>query len=342
MPADHALARSEAPMSSFAYSSANTQSPGQTGEASNSWLTSSPSNDATPSSFSYGSDSPTSTQPVSQPIPKPIRAKLLPQASLGAKESSGEGPSILRTSDPFDLSALSGVVMRSRPADTSAVDRVSSSNENTDSSFHSARDQEADQSFPRSVSTGDESLAEQLAELPRPTRDSGDLPRSRGASTSSRMASPLGEPPAIPLPLPPSSPPNSDITSVPRRSGSTLRQPYAHDARLSTSLDHFSLQYGMQTRPSLESSKGGISSSNTERANTPFGGSSVFLANGIDKRSTEPLLTTNGNTEKREEASIFDYVMVDASTIEDGSQAGLFMPLCILAQMWISWVSHFI
>lgn len=358
---------------------------------SNSWLTSSQSNGATPSSFSYGSSDRSQDQGnfiLSQPILKPIKAALSPRpgrcgeditliSTVDEEGNLEEGPSIIRTSHPFELSVLyAGVSPKqsrsgSSPATGTGITMRTDSGYQQDGSFHSAQEHAGDQSFPRTVSMeidgdGDvnihsdvqpHEMAEELLEKPSPevlSQHLIELPRQRGMSTESwKIGSRLGEPPSIPLPPLPPLHTSSVITrsqGTPRRSGSTLFHQYAQDTRLSTSPDHFSMQYGL--RASLDT-VAATAYPGTERANTPFSSSSVFCGYAQDKRSTDPLLTGGragiGSGQKindpRRSASVLG--MFEKSHIQEPgtkNNASLAVPMFVIfVQGWMSWVSiHFL
>lgn len=322
-----------------------------------SWITEPSKTPTSFSSFSFGD--------ISEPVPKlPLPYRSRNSQEIGGRSMLNEGPSILKSSNPFDMSFTSlanGVEIRPLRGKSSTP---------SEESYHSAMD-EGDMSFPRSVSMSfsDAGEYQQGQARPYPTyvpgqsgehehlRDEDDEPR-RGPSMESkrsRAPSPIGEPPAMPLPACPA------VGQIGRPRASSDATDFAQASKIDRSSSRATISRPGSTIPqyvtmSLKTTEDGPLPSAAGRV-SPFSYNSiltpattVFGSNG--KHSTDPLLlpgqpsgrdTSNGFRENEiEELIQAADIANESSVMEEKSKAEVrigAIGVASISILWVCWVS---
>lgn len=320
----------------------------------NSWISEPSKTPTSFASFSFGD----LNQPVPE-LPTPYRNR----------RSEDEGPSILKSSNPLDMSFGSlAMPMGLRPL----RNKASTLSEET---FHSAidEDDEGDQSFPRSISmtmsetNAGESKGKNIVrgylsgyegEEGEELRDEDDVRdeiRARASSESkrSRAPSPLGSPP--PTPLPPC--PTSARIGRPRAASETSRigkEIIRSGSSLAGSRPGSTVPQYI-TMP-IKNEPGPLPSAS--RAFSPFSYNSILTpatsAFGLNEKfSTDPLLlpggssgrmTSNGYNNQADIDQIIEAADManESSLMEEKSKASGRLKLCYIVALiglWVSWVS---
>jgi hypothetical protein len=326
-----------------------------------SWITEPSKTPTSFSSFSFGD--------ISEPIPKlplPYRGRTSEDAA-GSRSFLNEGPSILKSSSPFDMSFTSlanGIGIRPLRGKSSTL---------SEETYHSAFD-EGDMSFPRSVSmsfsdAGQDHQHGQPRSYPphvpgqsgehEHLRDEDDEPR-RGPSMESkrsRAPSPIGEPPAMPLPACPA------VSQTGRPRASSDATDFTQAARMNRSSSRATISRPGSTVPQyvtmpikttedgpLPSAAGRVSPFSYNSILTPA--TTVFGSNG--KHSTDPLLlpghpggrdTSNGfRANEVEELIQAADIANESSIMEEKSRAEARIETIGAAGvlvLWCCWVGPF-
>ena len=323
-----------------------------------SWITEPSKTPTSFSSFSFGE--------TSEPVPKlplPYRSRTSEEAA-GGRSFLNEGPSILKSSNPFDMnftSLANGVGIRPLRGNTSTL---------SEETYHSAID-EVDMSFPRSVSLTFSDIGQDHNGQTRsyPTfvpgqsgehehlRDEGVEPR-RGPSMESRRSrapSPIGEPPALPLPACPIA------KQIGRPRASSDATDFAHAGKIDRSSSRATISRPGSTIPQyvtmplkttedgpLPSAAGRISPFSYNSILTPA--TTAFGSNG--KHSTDPLLLpgqpsgrdTSHETRNNEIEELIQAADIanETSIMEERSKAELrlgALGITGITVLWVCWVS---
>ena len=327
-----------------------------------SWITEPSKTPTSFSSFSFGETS----EPVPK-IPSGFRggAARTSEDAPGGRSILNEGPSILKSSDPFEMSYTSltnnGVGIRPLRGKSSTL---------SEETFHSAVD-EGDQSFPRSVSMsfsdigGDHPAGVQTAYIPGQSGehehlvDEDEMPR-RGPSMESkrsRAPSPIGEPPAMPLPVcpavstrgrPRASSDATDFSQPDRMKRNSSRATLSRPG--STIPQYVSMPIKTTEDGPLPSAAGRVSPFSYNSILTPA--TTAFGSNG--KYSTDPLLLPGGPNGRStangfrgndiEELIETADLANESSLMEEKDKASARIEVLLAAGivgLWICWVRSF-